>query len=134
MTARGRQSFAIETSTLPDGGVVITLAGECDLYSQPLLTAALRAALEAGERRLVVDLSEATFIDSSVLGALTEAWKRLHMTGGADIAVVVNDRRLRKVFEITGLDAVFRLVESLGQATRPGGLSRQTPSTSLPRR
>jgi len=113
---------------------VIALAGECDLYSQPRLTAALRGALEAGERRLVVDLSEATFIDSSVLGALTEAWKRLHTTGGADIAVVVADRRLRKIFEITGLDAVFRLTESFEEAVRPRSdvVSRRTPSSSLP--
>jgi anti-sigma B factor antagonist len=134
MTIGDRRPFAIETATLPDGGAVIALAGECDLYSQPKLTDALRAALDAGERRLVVDLSAATFIDSSVLGALTEAWKRLHATGGADIVVVVTDRRLRKIFEITGLDAVFRLVESVEEAVPPGPdvLSRQTPSSSLP--
>lgn len=90
---------------------VIALRGEWDLYNRPELDAALLEAEAAGEARLVIDLSHATFIDSSVLGALVEARKRLQER--VAIAVVAEDRQIRKVFEITGLDQVFSLHETL---------------------
>ena len=86
---------------------LIGLRGEWDLYDRPELDAALRAAEASGERLIVLDLARATFIDSSVLGALVETRKRLD--GNVGIAVVAEDRQIRKVFEITGLDSVFTL-------------------------
>jgi anti-sigma B factor antagonist len=94
---------------------VIALRGEWDLYNRPELEAALLAAEAAAESLVVIDLSFATFIDSSVLGALVEARKRLQER--ARIAVVAEDRQIRKVFEITGLDGVFALHESFADLT-----------------
>jgi anti-sigma B factor antagonist len=91
---------------------VIALRGEWDLYNRPELETALRAAEVSGEKLVVMDLSDATFIDSSVLGALVEARKRL---AGSRIAVVAADPQIRKVFEITGLDGVFTLYETLDE-------------------
>src|SRR5207302_636822 len=81
------------------------LRGEWDLYNRPELEAALLEAEAADESLVVLDLSRATFIDSSVLGALVDARKRLQER--VRIAVVAEDRQLRKVFEITGTDAVI---------------------------
>jgi anti-sigma B factor antagonist len=93
------------------GRCVIALHGEWDLYNRPELERALRRAELSGEQVIVIDLSQATFIDSSVLGALVEARKRL--AEGSRIAVVAADRQIRKVFEITGLASVFTLHETL---------------------
>jgi len=92
---------------------LIALRAEWDLYNRPELDAALVEAEAAREPLVVLDLSHATFIDSSVLGALVEARKRLGE--GVEIAVVAEDRQIRKVFEITGLDAVFTLHATLGE-------------------
>jgi anti-sigma B factor antagonist len=102
----------IETKREP-GRFLIVLRGEWDLYNRPELETALRAAEASGERVVVVELSRATFIDSSVLGALVEARKRLDE--GGRIAVIAADRQIRKVFEITGLDSVFTLHETLDE-------------------
>ena len=92
---------------------LIALRGEWDLYNRPELEAALLEAKAAAETLVVLDLSRATFIDSSVLGALVKARKR--MLDRVRIAVVAEDRQIRKVFEITGLDGVFSLHESLAE-------------------
>jgi anti-sigma B factor antagonist len=102
----------IETWREP-GCFLIALRGEWDLYNRPELESALRAAEASGERVVALDLSRATFIDSSVLGALVEARKRLDEQ--SRIAVVAADRQIRKVFEITGLDSVFALHETLDE-------------------
>jgi anti-sigma B factor antagonist len=94
---------------------VIALRGEWDLYNRPQLEAALLEAEAAAESLVVLDLTHATFIDSSVLGALVEARKR--MQERVRIAVVAEDRQIRKVFQITGLDGVFALHESLADLT-----------------
>jgi anti-sigma B factor antagonist len=91
----------------------IALSGEWDLYNRPELDEALAAARASGESLVVLDLSRATFIDSSVLGALVETRKQMNGTGS--IAIVAADRQIRKVFEITGLDSVFTLHESLDE-------------------
>jgi anti-sigma B factor antagonist len=109
------------TSTLATGHeagryFVIALRGEWDLYNRPQLEAALLEAEAAAESLVVLDLTHATFIDSSVLGALVEARKR--MQERVRIAVVAEDRRIRKVFQITGLDGVFALHESMADLTR----------------
>ena len=91
----------------------IALRGEWDLYNRPELDAALLAAEASGEAAIVIDLSHATFIDSSVLGALVEA--RTRLGDRVPIAVVAPDRQIRKVFEITGLDSVFSLHETLDE-------------------
>jgi anti-sigma B factor antagonist len=67
----------------------------------------------------VVDLSEATFIDSTTLGVLLGTLKRLRTVGG-EIALVCTDRNIRKIFEITLLDRVFPLFESRDAAVSAG--------------
>jgi anti-sigma B factor antagonist len=106
---------AVATQHVHGRYFVIALRGEWDLYNRPELEAALRAAAEAAERLVVLDLSRATFIDSSVLGALVES--RKHLDDAVQMAVVAEDHQIRKVFEITGLDQVFALHETFEAAT-----------------
>ncbi len=106
---------AVATQHVRGGYFLIALRGEWDLFNRPELEAALQAAAEAGARVIVLDLSKATFIDSSVLGALVES--RNHLDDGVRMAVVAEDRQIRKVFEITGLDQVFTLHDTLEAAT-----------------
>ena len=72
-------------------------------------------AIDGGASGLVVDLSDATFVDSMTLGVLLGAVKRLRPRGGK-VAVVCLSPHIRRIFEITLLDRVFALHESLDDA------------------
>jgi anti-sigma B factor antagonist len=107
--------FRVNTERIDDGTAVIAVAGEVDLYTAPELKRELLAAVEQGVRRVVVDLSEATFIDSTTLGVLLSGVKRLRPLDG-ELAVVCTDRNIRKIFEITLLDRVFSIYDERGEA------------------
>lgn len=85
---------------------VIALGGEIDLYTAPEFKERLVELIEAGKKHIVVDLSDATFIDSTTLGVLVGGVKRLRPAGGS-LALVCTDENITKIFEITGLDRVF---------------------------
>jgi anti-sigma B factor antagonist len=87
---------------------VIAVAGEIDLFTAPELKAALGDALEAGRTRIVVDLSDTTFLDSTALGVLIGAVKRLRSRDGR-LTIVNVDQNIAKTFEITGLDQIFTI-------------------------
>ena len=99
--------FAVETID-EAGAVIVAVHGQADLHTAPELRAAITEALDAGAKGLVVDLSEATFIDSMTLGVLLGAVKRLRPSGGK-VTIVCVDPHIRRIFEITLLDRVFSL-------------------------
>ena len=71
--------------------------------------------IESGKKQIVVDLSKATFIDSTTLGVLVGGVKRLRPAGGS-LALVCTDDNITKIFEITGLDRVFPIHSSREEA------------------
>jgi anti-sigma B factor antagonist len=101
--------FAITEQTSAGGHHVIAARGEIDLYTAPDLKQALTQAIEAGERRIVIDLTDVSFLDSTALGVLIGAVKRLRSRSGA-LAIVNIDSSIAKTFEITGLDQIFTIL------------------------
>ncbi len=92
------------------GGTTVTVAGEIDVATSPALRRELHDALDNGASRVVVDLSGTTFIDSSGLGVLVGALKRVREINGNESLVLTGlQDPVRKVFEITGLHAVFSI-------------------------
>lgn len=104
--------FAISSARLADGPFVVAASGEIDLYRAPDLERELAGPLAEGVTRLVVDLSEATFVDSTALHVLHGAARQLDRDVG-ELVVVVPDPNVRKVFEITGVGRFFSVVSSL---------------------
>lgn len=88
----------------------IALAGEVDMYTAPEFRHDLHTCIERGATEVVVDLSAATFIDSTSLGVLLGGMRSLRERGG-EISVVCPDS-IRRIFEITGLDRVLTLTEA----------------------
>ena len=109
--------FELVTAGVGDQDFVVSLLGEADLYSAPQLKEELRSLVDGGARRIVVDLTQATFIDSTTLSVLLGAVKRLRPSGG-ELGIVCADRNIRKIFEITLLDRVFSLYDTREQALR----------------
>ena len=86
----------------------VAASGEIDLASSPELRRELQALLDDGVRRMVVDLGAVTFIDSSGLGVLVGALKRINEDrDGGSLEIRGLNGPVRKVFEITGLHETF---------------------------
>jgi anti-sigma B factor antagonist len=100
----------ISTADLGGGVATVAVAGEVDLYTAPALKQALSDTIDAGARNVLVDLSRATFIDSTTLGVLMGAVKRLRPAGG-ELAIACSDPNIRKIFEITLLDRIFNIFD-----------------------
>lgn len=87
---------------------VVRVGGEIDLATAPRLRERLITVIDDGADRLVVDLGGVDFIDSTGLGVLIGALKRVRGRDG-DLRLVCGEPRILKVFEITGLDKVFEI-------------------------
>jgi anti-sigma B factor antagonist len=110
-------NFSLTTEESGSGASVIVLTGEVDLYTAPEFKQELVRIIDGGATAVVVDLTNATFIDSTTLGVLISGVKRIR-PGGGTLELVVTDRNIRKIFEITGLDRVFTLHEDRDAAER----------------
>lgn len=111
--------LSLSTRTVA-GHRVLDVGGEIDVYTAPQLRERLVALVEDGARQVVVDLSRVEFLDSTGLGVLVGAFKRLRNVGG-DLSLVCPRERLLKIFRITGLDGVFTIHDSVGAATSGTG-------------
>jgi anti-sigma B factor antagonist len=103
-----RPFFSVDDEEVDATTQVVDVAGEVDLYSAPELKAHVLDAIESGKTRIVVDLTNTTFIDSTTLGVLVGARKRLREYDGT-LAVVCPDNDKLGLFEMTGLDRVFSI-------------------------
>jgi anti-sigma B factor antagonist len=108
-------NFNIKDAEVNDTTHVIELGGEVDLYTAPEFKERMVELIEGGKKQIVVDLSNATFIDSTTLGVLVGGVKRLRPAGGG-LALVCTDQNITKIFEITGLDRVFPIHDSRDDA------------------
>jgi anti-sigma B factor antagonist len=91
-----------------DDVVILTVSGEIDLATAPSLAAALDDIEVGSGRRVHLDLADVTFLDSSGISVLVECRQRLE-DGGAVLVLHRATPTVRRVLEISGLEAVFEL-------------------------
>jgi anti-sigma B factor antagonist len=87
---------------------VITVTGELDLATVPALRGALLGAIDRHARRLVLNLSGVSFIDSVGVGAVLHAKRRLGPDGAVAV-VLAPDSYARVIFEVVGADRVLEV-------------------------
>jgi anti-sigma B factor antagonist len=107
-----------------DGVTIVSLSGDCDLASGAVLRRALSYVVEDDPELFVIDLTEASFFDSTALRTLLEANRRRRHRGRGSIVLVVN-RLVRRVLELSATDTVFEL-----QSTRDAALTERIRSTA----
>jgi anti-sigma B factor antagonist len=112
--AEPRGIHVMEESFDPSG-LVLTVSGELDIATAPALRDRLTTAIEAGKRRLVIDLSAISFLDSVALAAIVHTKQRLPEDGRLAVAVDPSSY-VMLVFESGGLGTVLDLVETRDQA------------------
>ena len=91
------------------------MRGELDYDTSFRLRDALSNAIASGKTRIVLDLTETTYLAEHVIDILSEARRRLRERGGAFVLVNA-DPNLVKTFEITGLDQLFTIGSTRDEA------------------
>ena len=120
-----------------DGTDIVEVSGELEMHAAPELRAELQrvCALENASQkpRVLIDLSQVSFIDSTGIGVLVGGLKRAREAGGA-LVLVCPVPRLRRVFEITGLLQALPMyqtrdeaLEALEEASGTTFASEETP-------
>jgi anti-sigma B factor antagonist len=102
------------------GWTVVDVTGDLDMASAPALRQAILQLLSTGARLIAVDLTAADFVDSTGLGILVAALKRVRTHDG-ELVVICPDPRLRRIFELTELVSVFGLRNSVDELPSPAG-------------
>ena len=100
------------------GFTVISLPGESDAYAAPRVRSDLATAL-GGKAPLVVDLTRATFIDSTIVGVLLEGLADCERLELPLVLLLPDDAapEVHRLFEITGLSRLLPLVRSWDEAS-----------------
>jgi stage II sporulation protein AA (anti-sigma F factor antagonist) len=104
--------FHASSERLSDETRVVRVTGELDLYTATELERALRLA-GAADGRVVVDLRECTFIDSTGLGILVAADRR---SGGNGLLIVASSQEVLRAFEVGGIHGGLTLHRTLESA------------------
>lgn len=113
MLALATGSFRTVEELVDHETQLLAVHGDVDLKTAKLFRMALDDASGDGKPRLIVDMSEVPFMDSSGLAALIGAQKAVR---DRTRLIVVCPENLRRIFEVTRLDSVVTVVRSLPEA------------------
>jgi anti-sigma B factor antagonist len=100
------QDFTVEIIGPTGDCAVLQISGELDAYTAPILRDRMRDLTAVGVVNVIADLRQVDFLDSTGLGVLIGGLKRFREHGGS-LAPVASQPRILKIFQITGLTAVF---------------------------
>jgi anti-sigma B factor antagonist len=103
-----------------DRGHLVVASGELDISATPRLSTVLAMAAARPGGRLVLDLCDVTFIDSTALGTILKAAAQLDELGTL-LAVVAPDGPVRRLLEMTNLTQRFRLFTTRAAALAADG-------------
>jgi anti-sigma B factor antagonist len=103
------------TRRLDRGVTQVSPTGELDLGVAVVLRQSLDDLIRDGQVRLLVDLTDVTFLDSTALGVLLHTAKKLRRRRGG-LAVVCPDPAMRNLFELVGHNLLFPVDESIDKA------------------
>jgi anti-sigma B factor antagonist len=107
--------FAVTRIVEEPDVAVFAVSGELDISNGRDLKTEIWSVLDAGALRIVLDLTETTFLDSTAIGIIIAANKRLRPIGGSLAIVNVADS-IARTFAITGLDEMLLVVPTRNAA------------------
>jgi anti-anti-sigma factor len=96
-----------------NGAVLVRLGGELDLHNADAVRQALAGAINGGAARIVVDMSEVEFVDSTTLGVLIEARSKLGHDG---VLLAAPQHETRRTLEVSGLDRHLPVHDTVDEA------------------
>jgi len=109
---------AMDVVTEPiEGGALIRISGDWDIYSAPKLHAALNKAFGEGPVKLVLDLSNVDFLGTAGISELVLCIKRMEKTGGS-LRLFGLQPGVLNALKLTNMDALFQIFESEKEALK----------------
>ncbi len=103
----------LSTNRINDRIVISLQEKRLDAASAPKFKAAIEQYLKEDDKRIILDLSNVSFMDSSGLGAVVAVLKRLN---GGEIRVVGLQKAVKELFRLTRMDRIFQCHEDLESA------------------
>jgi len=100
-----------------DGMKILNVAGEIDVYTAPQFKEAVDGIIAAGQKHLIIEMGDVTYMDSSGFGTLLSATRRLRPQGGT-INLVNCNTSIDRILRITRLNMVFATHDSLDDAIK----------------
>jgi len=98
-----------------DGLQILDVSGEIDVYTAPQFKEAVNTILSGGQKHLIINMANVSYMDSSGFGALLSATKRLRPLGGT-VNLVNCSGAIDRILRITRLNTVFATYESVDEA------------------
>jgi len=98
-----------------DGATIVRPKGDVDLQRSPVLRDQLKVVSDRKPQRLIVDLSDVSYMDSSGVATLVEAMQ-LARRGKYPLVLCALQDRVKSIFEIARLDTVFQIAPDLDAA------------------
>jgi anti-sigma B factor antagonist len=108
----GGAALMTETRT-----AVLQPTGRLNMVAAPAFKSLVEETVASGQTRIVVDLGQVTFIDSSGLGALIAGLKATRQAGG-DLRLAMVPEQVMTVLRLTNLDRVLRVHPTIADASR----------------
>lgn len=100
-----------------DGTKILDVTGEIDVYTAPQFKEAVNGIIAAGQKHLIIDMGDVTYMDSSGFGTLLSATRRLRPQGGT-INLVRCNTAIDRILRITRLNTVFAMFDSVDDALK----------------
>ena len=94
---------------------VITLHGEFDAYSMPMLGDRLDAAIESAHYELIIDMCDVTFVDMSTLNRVMRAMKEVYRHNG-HLVIACASRNVLRAIDLAGMRHSVRVYDTRDQA------------------
>ena len=107
----------IETNALDEKTQALEVIGEIDVYTSPKVKEIITELIEKGNYNLIINLEGVRYIDSTGLGVLIGALKRVREKEGC-INLVCNNPQIKKIFNITGLVKIFGIFKTEEEALK----------------
>lgn len=110
--------FNVEVESSGEGIDTFAITGELDQATAGELREPIDKAIENGTSAVVIDMTRCGFIDSTGLGVIVEAWKKLQERNGTEarFAICCPEPEVRRLLEVTGLDQAIAIRDTREEA------------------
>ena len=99
-----------------EGGIsIVEVQGEIDVYTSSWVKEAIAEFIKNGNYNIIINLEGVRYIDSTGLGVLIGALKRVKEHEGS-ISLICTNPQIKKIFNITGLSKIFDIFKSEEEA------------------
>ena len=105
--------ITLSTQAGENGAVTVTVVGEVDTFTAPVLRSSLDSQLEQSPRELIIDLAGVQFLGSAGLAVLVETQKAARSRDVA-LRLIATTRAVTRPLEVTGLIDLFTIADSAG--------------------